>query len=199
MRIKLKIGRKFFTLATNDMIKIISQSREEAIKVSRGDKFIDIFREVKKNQSLSFIYDVLHKNNHILDQNPLNVDLATLILFRKLKSLTVNGKKKLFKEEYDLDNKQIKLLMGKKIIKTLKIVEQREKGEEVCCLSPADVIPSPSNSFGRLWLKVNEYVHQWNTQRKTTHALENLSADQLKDIGLNCDDIKRDYSRPFWR
>jgi uncharacterized protein YjiS (DUF1127 family) len=26
-----------------------------------------------------------------------------------------------------------------------------------------------------------------------------LNSDQLKDIGMSRDDIKRDYSRPFWR
>ncbi|HHL2713103.1 TPA: DUF1127 domain-containing protein [Yersinia enterocolitica] len=199
MRVKLKIGRKIFTINNLDIIKILGQNREDTIKVSRSDKFKDLFREVKKNQSLSFIYDVLHKKNREIDELPQNMDLTTLILFRKLKSLTINGKDKLFKEEYDIDNKQLTLLVGKKIIKTLKIGGQKEYEEEEYSVLTENDINHSSNIFGRLWLKVNENVHHWNERRKTINALESLNADQLKDIGLKRDDIKRDYSRPFWR
>ncbi|EEQ15914.1 DUF1127 domain-containing protein [Yersinia frederiksenii] len=47
--------------------------------------------------------------------------------------------------------------------------------------------------------KTYRYAYQWNERRKTTNILERLNTDQLKDIGLSRDDIKRDYSRPFWR
>ncbi|PNM27233.1 DUF1127 domain-containing protein [Yersinia enterocolitica] len=199
MRIKLKIGRKIFTINNSDVMKILDQNREDAIKVGRSDKFKDLFREVKRNQSLSFIYDVLRKNNELIDKNPQNIELTTLILFRRLKSLTINGKQKLFKEEYSIDNKQLKLSVGKKIIKTLKVGEQKENKEEEYSVLTVDDINPRANIWSRLWLKANEYVHHWNAQRRTANALENLNTDQLKDIGLNRDDIKRDYSRPFWR
>ncbi|EEQ01665.1 hypothetical protein yrohd0001_8410 [Yersinia rohdei ATCC 43380] len=42
-------------------------------------------------------------------------------------------------------------------------------------------------------------MHYQNELRKTANIMERLSSNQLKDIGLSRDDIKRDYSRPFWR
>ncbi|EEQ05971.1 hypothetical protein yberc0001_7370 [Yersinia bercovieri ATCC 43970] len=51
----------------------------------------------------------------------------------------------------------------------------------------------------QLWLKTYRYLYQWNERRKTANTMERLSSDQLRDIGLTREDIKRDYSRPFWR
>ncbi len=68
-----------------------------------------------------------------------------------------------------------------------------------CCSSTARTTQNRPNIFIRLWLQAYRYVHQWNEQRKTANLMARLNSDQLKDIGLSRDDIKRDYSRPFWR
>ncbi|HGU5934515.1 TPA: DUF1127 domain-containing protein [Yersinia enterocolitica] len=51
----------------------------------------------------------------------------------------------------------------------------------------------------QLWLKAYRYSYQWNERRKAANVMARLNSDQLKDIGLSREDIKRDYSRPFWR
>jgi uncharacterized protein YjiS (DUF1127 family) len=53
--------------------------------------------------------------------------------------------------------------------------------------------------FIRWWEKAYRYAYQWNERRKAANTLARLNADKLNDIGLTRDDIKRDYSRPFWR
>ncbi|AJJ61985.1 DUF1127 domain-containing protein [Yersinia aldovae] len=68
-----------------------------------------------------------------------------------------------------------------------------------CCLSATRVTEKRRNIFISLWLKAYRYGYQWNERRKTANTLARLNTDQLKDIGLSRDDIKRDYSRPFWR
>ncbi|CNI64077.1 MULTISPECIES: DUF1127 domain-containing protein [Yersinia] len=68
-----------------------------------------------------------------------------------------------------------------------------------CCSSTARATKDRRNIFIRLGLKAYRYLCRWNERRKTANTLERLSSDQLKDLGLNRDDIKRDYSRPFWR
>ncbi|AHM76115.1 DUF1127 domain-containing protein [Yersinia hibernica] len=68
-----------------------------------------------------------------------------------------------------------------------------------CCSSITRATKNRPNIFIRLWLKTYRYGCQWNEQRKTANTLERLNTDQLKDIGLSREDIKRDYSRPFWR
>ncbi|WP_145556449.1 DUF1127 domain-containing protein [Yersinia canariae] len=68
-----------------------------------------------------------------------------------------------------------------------------------CCSSAARAAKNRPNIFIRLWLKTYRYAHQWNEQRKTANTLARLNSSQLKDIGLSREDIKRDYSRPFWR
>lgn len=68
-----------------------------------------------------------------------------------------------------------------------------------CRSSVVQATKNRHNIFIRLWEKTYRYAYQWNERRKTTNILERLNTDQLKDIGLSRDDIKRDYSRPFWR
>ncbi|HDL8052213.1 TPA: DUF1127 domain-containing protein [Yersinia enterocolitica] len=68
-----------------------------------------------------------------------------------------------------------------------------------CCSSTARATQNRPNIFIRLCLQAYRYVHQWNEQRKTANLMARLNSDQLKDIGLSREDIKRDYSRPFWR
>lgn len=68
-----------------------------------------------------------------------------------------------------------------------------------CCSSTMQVVKKRRNIFIRLWGKAYRCAYQWNERRKTAYTLERLSSAQLKDIGLSRDDIKRDYSRPFWR
>ncbi|CNI25586.1 Uncharacterized conserved small protein [Yersinia pekkanenii] len=68
-----------------------------------------------------------------------------------------------------------------------------------CCSSATPTTKDRPNIFIRLWLKTYRYGHQWNERRQTIHTLERLNSEQLKDIGLSQDDIKRDYSQPFWR
>lgn len=67
------------------------------------------------------------------------------------------------------------------------------------CLLTARASKKRRNIFVRLWLKAYRYVNRWNERRKAANILARLNSDQLKDIGLSRDDIKRDYSRPFWR
>lgn len=68
-----------------------------------------------------------------------------------------------------------------------------------CCSSAMQTVKKRRNIFIRLWGKAYRCAYQWNERRKTAYTLERLSSAQLKDIGLSRDDIKRDYSRPFWR
>ncbi|CAM4076650.1 DUF1127 domain-containing protein [Serratia sp. arafor3] len=66
-------------------------------------------------------------------------------------------------------------------------------------LSAARATKKRHNIFARLWLKAYRWGNRWNERRKAANTLARLNGDQLKDIGLSRDDIKRDYSRPFWR
>lgn len=66
-------------------------------------------------------------------------------------------------------------------------------------LSAARATRKRHGIFVHLWLKAYRWVNRWNDRRKAANTLARLNGDQLKDIGLNRDDIKRDYSRPFWR
>lgn len=66
-------------------------------------------------------------------------------------------------------------------------------------LSAARAIRKRQNRAVQLWLKAYRWVNRWNERRKAANTLARLNGDQLKDIGLSRDDIKRDYSRPFWR
>ncbi|MGP2427333.1 DUF1127 domain-containing protein [Yersinia sp. 2538 StPb PI] len=68
-----------------------------------------------------------------------------------------------------------------------------------CRSSAARATKSRHNIFIQVWLKAYRYLYQCNERRKTANTLSRLNSDQLKDIGLSRDDIKRDYSRPFWR
>lgn len=68
-----------------------------------------------------------------------------------------------------------------------------------CCSSATQAVKKRRNIFIRLWGKAYRCAYQWNERRKTAYTLERLNSAQLKDIGLSRDDIKRDYSRPFWR
>lgn len=68
-----------------------------------------------------------------------------------------------------------------------------------CCSSAKRTTKNHPNIFIRLWLKAYRYVQQWNERRKAANVMARLNSDQLKDIGLSREDIKRDYSRPFWR
>ncbi|CNE34236.1 Uncharacterized conserved small protein [Yersinia rohdei] len=68
-----------------------------------------------------------------------------------------------------------------------------------CCSSAALSTKDRRNILIRWWLKAYRYVHYQNELRKTANIMERLSSNQLKDMGLSRDDIKRDYSRPFWR
>ncbi|WP_071784461.1 DUF1127 domain-containing protein [Serratia fonticola] len=67
------------------------------------------------------------------------------------------------------------------------------------CLSAEEIKNKRRNIVVRLWLKAYRWVKRWNERRKAANTLARLNGDQLKDIGLRRDDIKRDYSRPFWR
>ncbi|WP_411753777.1 DUF1127 domain-containing protein [Serratia sp. (in: enterobacteria)] len=67
------------------------------------------------------------------------------------------------------------------------------------CLSAERATKKRRTIFVRLWLKAYRSAMRWNERRKATNTLARLNGDQLKDIGLSRDDIKRDYSRPFWR
>lgn len=66
-------------------------------------------------------------------------------------------------------------------------------------LSAARATRKRQNRVVQLWLKAYRWVNRWNERRKAANTLARLNGDQLKDIGLSRDDIKRDYSRPFWR
>lgn len=66
-------------------------------------------------------------------------------------------------------------------------------------LSAARATKQRQNRVVYLWLKAYRSAKRWNARRKAANTLARLSGDQLKDIGLSRDDIKRDYSRPFWR
>lgn len=68
-----------------------------------------------------------------------------------------------------------------------------------CCSSAKRTTKNGPNIFIRLWLKAYRYAQQWNERRKAANVMARLNSDQLKDIGLSREDIKRDYSRPFWR
>ncbi|WP_145533953.1 DUF1127 domain-containing protein [Yersinia alsatica] len=74
-----------------------------------------------------------------------------------------------------------------------------ENQTDKCCSSTMQAVKKRRNIFIRLWGKAYRCAYQWNERRKTAYTLERLSSAQLKDIGLSRDDIKRDYSRPFWR
>lgn len=67
------------------------------------------------------------------------------------------------------------------------------------CLSAEKTRNKRRNIVVRLWLKAYRWAKRWNERRKAANTLARLNGDQLKDIGLRRDDIKRDYSRPFWR
>lgn len=67
------------------------------------------------------------------------------------------------------------------------------------CVSAARTASKHRNIFVRLWLKAYRWGNRWNERRKAANTLARLNGDQLRDIGLKRDDIKRDYSRPFWR
>lgn len=68
-----------------------------------------------------------------------------------------------------------------------------------CCSSTIRAANNRQNIFIQLWLKAYRYSYQWNERRKAANVMARLNSDQLKDIGLSREDIKRDYSRPFWR
>lgn len=68
-----------------------------------------------------------------------------------------------------------------------------------CCSSTARAAKKRRNIFIRLWVKAYRCGCRWNERRKTANTLERLNTYQLKDIGLSRDEVKRDYSRPFWR
>ncbi|CFQ38287.1 MULTISPECIES: DUF1127 domain-containing protein [Yersinia] len=68
-----------------------------------------------------------------------------------------------------------------------------------CCSSAMRATKNRHNIVIQLWLKTYRYLYQWNERRKTANTMARLSSDQLRDIGLTREDIKRDYSRPFWR
>lgn len=67
------------------------------------------------------------------------------------------------------------------------------------CLSAEGATKDRRTIVTRLWLKAYRWAKRWNERRKASNTLARLNGDQLKDIGLRRDDIKRDYSRPFWR
>jgi len=68
-----------------------------------------------------------------------------------------------------------------------------------CEFSATRVTMKRRTVFFRLWLKAYRWINRWNERRKAANTLARLNGDQLNDIGLSRDDIKRDYSRPFWR
>lgn len=68
-----------------------------------------------------------------------------------------------------------------------------------CYSSAARTTAKRRNIFIRLWKKAYRYGYRWNERRKAANVLARLNTYQLKDIGMSKDDIKRDYSRPFWR
>lgn len=68
-----------------------------------------------------------------------------------------------------------------------------------CCLSAEGSTKNRRTFVARLWLKAYRWGKRWNERRKAANTLARLNGEQLKDIGLSRDDIKRDYSRPFWR
>jgi uncharacterized protein YjiS (DUF1127 family) len=76
------------------------------------------------------------------------------------------------------------------------IIENQIDGS---CLSAEGATKKRRNKFARSWLKAYRWANRWNERRKAANTLARLNGDQLKDIGLRRDDIKRDYSRPFWR
>ena len=67
------------------------------------------------------------------------------------------------------------------------------------CLSAGGTKNKRRHIFVRLGLKAYRWANRWNERRKAANTLARLNSDQLKDIGMSRDDIKRDYSRPFWR
>lgn len=69
-----------------------------------------------------------------------------------------------------------------------------------CCSSTTRSSKNRHDNFiHALWLQAYRLGYQWNERRKAANTLERLNTDQLKDIGLTRGDIKRDYSRLFWR
>lgn len=67
------------------------------------------------------------------------------------------------------------------------------------CVSAEKATIKRRNIFVRWWVKAYRCGFRWNERRKAANTLARLNGEQLKDIGLSRDDIKRDYSRPFWR
>lgn len=74
-----------------------------------------------------------------------------------------------------------------------------ENQTDESCFSAARATRKRRNIVVHLWLKAYRSVNRWNERRKAANTLARLNGDQLKDIGMNREDIKRDYSRPFWR
>lgn len=74
-----------------------------------------------------------------------------------------------------------------------------EDQSDNCCSSATQPTLKRLNIFIRLWQKAYRWGYRWNERRMAANALARLNTDQLRDIGLSRDDIKRDYSRPFWR
>lgn len=70
---------------------------------------------------------------------------------------------------------------------------------DACCSSAMHASRKRRNIFLRLWEKAYRCAYRWDQRRKAANTLARLNTDQLRDIGLSRDDIKRDYSRPFWR
>ncbi|WP_431225828.1 DUF1127 domain-containing protein [Serratia sp. L9] len=74
-----------------------------------------------------------------------------------------------------------------------------EDQSDNCCSSASRATIKRRNIFSRLWQKTYRWGYRWNERRKAANILARLNNDQLRDIGLSRDDVKRDYSRPFWR
>lgn len=68
-----------------------------------------------------------------------------------------------------------------------------------CGFATKGVIGKRRNIFICCWEIAYRCAYRWNERRKAANTLARLNSDKLNDIGLTRDDIKRDYSRPFWR
>lgn len=66
---------------------------------------------------------------------------------------------------------------------------------EIKCHGLTSTNSSMYSFVDRILLKIS----QWRDLSMQRRYLSNLSEDQLKDIGLTANDVRRESTKPFWR